>query len=81
MLAEPVASLASVGASLLAVIAGGGLLLGSADRTDDVRALMPVWELRLIECGRDRRRCSGVRRVWVRRMVPIEEGEEGCVFG
>ncbi len=82
MLAEPVVSLASVGASCLAMIAGSGLLLGSAPRTDEVQALVPVWELRLAECRCGRYRCSGVRRVWVRRLVAIEEeGQAGCVFG
>ncbi|WP_211467304.1 hypothetical protein [Actinocrinis puniceicyclus] len=72
---------ASVGASCLGLLAGGGLLLGSARQTDEARALVPVWELRLVECRCERYRCSGVRRVWVRRLVPIEEGDEGCVFG
>ena len=82
MLVEPVVSLASVGASCLALIAGGGLLAGSAGRTDEVRALVPVWEVQLIECRCNRYRCSGVRRVWVRRLVAIEEeGQVGCAFG
>lgn len=82
MLAESAVSLASVGASCLVLIAGAGLLLGSAGREDEVRALVPVWELQLIECRCDRYRCSGVRRVWERRLVAIEEeGKVGCVFG
>ncbi len=81
MLTEPVVSLVSVGVSCLVLLAGGGLLLGSARQTDEARALVPVWELRLVECRCERYRCSGVRRAWVRRLVPIEEGEEGCGFG
>lgn len=82
MLVEPVVSLASVGASCLALIAGAGALLGSSSRVDEVRPVVPVWELRLIECNCGRYRCSGVRRVWVRRLVAVEEeGQAGCVFG
>ncbi len=81
MLAEPLLSVASVGVSCLALIAGAGLLLGLASQTGEVQALVPVWELRLVECRCGRYRCSGVRRVWVRRLVPIEECDEECVCG
>jgi hypothetical protein len=78
VISESAASFASVGVAWLSAVGGAGLLLGLAPRVEPVKPMVLTRELRLVACHCDRYRCSGVRRVWVHRFVPIDLGEDEC---
>lgn len=81
MISDSAVSLMSVGVACLGVLGGAGVLLGTAPRIDRAKPLILTRELRFVVCHCNRYRCSGVRRVWVHQLVPIEWGEDQCAHG
>ena len=81
MISDAAVSLASVGAARLGAMGSAGPLLGTAPRIERAKLLMIMWKLRFVARHCERYRCSGVRRVWVHQLVPIESGEDECAHG